>query len=74
MPKPTREELALYADENRLVAAYQRAKAALAENTAREAAAGITHETPEYQRLNQAVIDAERQLPKRFKKAAKRGL
>lgn len=74
MPKPTREELHVYTEENQRVAAYQRAKAALAENTAREAAAGITHETPEYQRLNQAVIDAEEQLPKRFKKAARRGL
>lgn len=68
------QQLDEYADENRLVAAYQRAKAALAENTAREAAAGITHETADYQRLNQAVIDAEKQLPKRFKKAARRGL
>ncbi|CAL9648784.1 hypothetical protein [Streptomyces sp. enrichment culture] len=74
MPEPTREELDVYADENRLIAAYQRAKADLAENTAREAAAGITHETAEYQRLNQAIIDAEKQLPKRFKKAARRGL
>ncbi|MFF7147502.1 hypothetical protein ACFZAO_05440 [Streptomyces griseoaurantiacus] len=74
MSKPTREELNAYAEENRRVAVYQHAKAALAENTAREAAAGITRETPEYQRLNQAVIDAEKQLPKRFRKAAKRGL
>jgi hypothetical protein len=74
MPKPTREELDAYADENLLVAAYQRAKADLAENTAREAAAGILTETPEYQRLNQAVIDAEKKLPKRFQKAARRGL
>ncbi|KOX32818.1 hypothetical protein ADL07_11665 [Streptomyces sp. NRRL F-4707] len=74
MSKPSRNELDVYADENLRVAAYQRAKAALAENTAREAAAGITHETREYQRLNQAVIDAEQQLPKRFKKAARRGL
>lgn len=74
MPNPTRDELSVYADENLLVAAYQRAKAALSENTAREAAAGITHETPEYQRLNQAVIDAEKQLPERFKRAARRGL
>ncbi|MEU4051273.1 hypothetical protein AB0F09_19000 [Streptomyces olivaceus] len=74
MSKPTREELDVYADENRLVAAYHKASAALAENTAREAASGITHETPEYQRLNQAVIDAEEQLPKRFRKAARKGL
>ncbi|MGW5711592.1 hypothetical protein [Streptomyces olivaceus] len=74
MSKPSRDELAVYADENRLIAAYHQASAALAENTAREAAAGITHETPEYQRLNQAVIDAEEQLPKRFRKAARKGL
>jgi hypothetical protein len=74
MPKPTPEELNVYADENRLIAAHHQASAALAENTAREAAAGIIHETAEYQRLNQAVIDTESQLPKRFKKAAKRGL
>ncbi|MFG3127384.1 hypothetical protein ACGFZU_06740 [Streptomyces tendae] len=74
MPKPTRDELNVYADENRLIAAYHEASAALAENTAREAAAGILTETAEYQRLNQAVIDAEKQLPERFKKAARRGL
>ncbi|MEU0589955.1 hypothetical protein [Streptomyces ardesiacus] len=70
----SQKQLDVYADENLRVAAYQRAKAALAENTAWEAAAGITHETREYQRLNQAVIDAEQQLPKRFKKAARKGL
>lgn len=74
MPKPTQDELDVYAEENRLLAAYQRAKAELAENTAREAAAGITHETAEFLRLNQAVIDAEERLPKRFRKAARRGL
>ncbi len=74
MSKPTRDELDVYADENRLIAAYHQASAALAESTAREAAAGITHETPEYQRLNQAVIDAEARLPKRFRKAARKGL
>lgn len=74
MSKPSRDELAVYADENRLIADYHKASAALAENTAREAAAGITHETPEYQRLNQAVLDAEARLPKRFKKAARKGL
>lgn len=70
----SQKQLNVYAEENRLVAAYQRAKANLAENTAREAAAGITHETPEYQRLNQAVINAEASLPARFKKAARKGL
>jgi hypothetical protein len=74
MDKITREQLDAYAEENRLLAAYQRAQAELAENTAREAAAGITHETAEYQRLNQAVIDAEQRLPKRLQKAARRGL
>ncbi|MEV4041457.1 hypothetical protein [Streptomyces sp. NPDC049744] len=74
MSKSTRDELNVYADENQRIAAYHQASAALAENTAREAAAGITHETREYQRLNQAVIDAEKQLPKRFQKAARRGL
>ncbi|MFE7727419.1 hypothetical protein ACFU5D_16690 [Streptomyces anthocyanicus] len=74
MPKPTRDELNVYADENQRIAAYHQASAALAENTAREAAAGITHETPEYQRLNQAVIDAEASLPARFKKVARKGL
>ncbi|MBZ6207513.1 hypothetical protein KVH31_13495 [Streptomyces olivaceus] len=74
MSKPSRDELDVYSDENRLIAAYHQASAALAENTAREAAAGITHETPEYQRLNQAVIDAEARLPKRFRKAARKGL
>lgn len=68
MPKPTADELRHYAEENQLLAAYRRAEAALYENAAREAAAGITHETPEYLRLNQAVIDAEKQLPKRFQK------
>lgn len=74
MPKPTREEVDVYANENELLAAYRRAEAALYENAAKEARAGITHETPEFLRLNQAVIDAEQRLPKRFKKAAKRGL
>ncbi|MFH9812502.1 hypothetical protein ACH4NO_18140 [Streptomyces olivaceus] len=74
MSKPSRDELAVYADENRLIADYHKASAALAENTAREAAAGILVETPEYQRLNQAVLDAEKQLPKRFRKAARKGL
>ncbi|MGX1254165.1 hypothetical protein RKD48_006676 [Streptomyces ambofaciens] len=74
MSKPTRDELNVYAEENQRIAAYHQASAALAENTAREAAAGITHETREYQRLNQAVTDAEKQLPKRFQRAARRGL
>jgi hypothetical protein len=67
MPEPTRAELNLYADENEALANYRRAQADLYDNTAREAAAGITTETDEYARLNQAVIDAGKKLPKRFK-------
>ncbi len=67
MSKPTDAELDVYAAENEALAAFRRAQAALYENTAREAAARIDHETPEYQRLNQAVIDAGKRLPKRFK-------
>ena len=71
MPKISQQELDVYADENRALAEFRHAQAALYENTAREAAAGITHETPEYQRLNQAVIDAARRLPKGLKHLAK---
>ncbi|MFI9244166.1 hypothetical protein ACIGXF_16610 [Streptomyces sp. NPDC053086] len=67
MPKPSKKAIQEYADENRLLAEFRRAEAALYENAAREAAAGITTETPEYLRLNQAVIDAGKRLPKRFK-------
>lgn len=67
MPKPTAEELRVYAEENEALAAYRRAEADLYENTAKEAAAGITHETSEFLRLNQAVIDAGKRLPKRFR-------
>lgn len=63
MPEPTTAELNEYAQENQLLAAFRRAQADLYEHTAKEAAAGITVETPEYLRLNQAVIDAGRQLP-----------
>jgi hypothetical protein len=69
----SKKALQEYADENQALAAYRRAEAALYENAAKEAAAGITHETPEYQRLNQAVIDAGKQLPKRFKHLTKEG-
>ncbi|WP_318201054.1 hypothetical protein [Streptomyces sp. SCL15-4] len=71
MSKPSQHELDVYADENERIAAYRRAQADLYEHTAREAAAGVIHETPEYQRLNQAVIDAGKRLPKRFKHLAK---
>jgi hypothetical protein len=71
MSQPTPEELRAYAAENDLLAAFRRAQADLYTNTARESAAGITHETPEYLRLNQAVIAAGRKVPKRFKHLAK---
>lgn len=67
MSKPTATELDVYAAENVLLAAFRRAQADLYEHTARESAARITRETPEYLRLNQAVIDAGKRLPKRFK-------
>jgi hypothetical protein len=64
MPKPTVGEVRAYVEENELLAAFRRAQADLYDNAAREAAAGITHETAEYLRLNQAVIDAGKKLPK----------
>jgi hypothetical protein len=67
MPKPTAEQLRVDAEENELLAAFRRAQADLYANAARESAAGIFHETDEYLRLNQAVIDAGKRLPKRFK-------
>ena len=67
MPKPTAMQLRVYAKENRLLAAHRRAEADLYENTAREVEAGVTEETPEFLHLNQAVIDTEARLPKRFK-------
>lgn len=71
MPKISQHELDVYAAQNETLAAFRRAQADLYENTAKEAAAGITHETPEYQRLNQAVIDAAKRLPKGLKHLAK---
>lgn len=73
MPNNSNEALQEYAAENQLLADFRRAEAALYENAAKEAAAGITHETPEYLRLNQAVIDAGKRLPKRLKHYAKQG-
>jgi len=71
MSKPTAEELAVYAQENELLSAFRRAQADLYANTAREVAAGIQRETPEYLRLNQAVIDAGKRLPKQLRHLAK---
>ena len=63
-------ELAEYAEQNRLLAAYYRAAADLANNTAREAAAGITHETDDYSRLNDAATAAAKALPKSLRHVA----
>ncbi|MFF2852657.1 hypothetical protein ACFVT5_41150 [Streptomyces sp. NPDC058001] len=71
MSKPTAEELRVYAEETTLLADFRRAQADLYAHTAREAAAGNLEETPEYQRLNQAVIDAGKKLPKGLKHLAK---
>ncbi len=67
MPKPTADELQVYADENEALAAYRRAEADLYDHTAREVRSGVTGETDEYHRLNEAVIAAGKKLPKRFK-------
>lgn len=45
------------------VTRYKDALAALHANQEREEAAGIREETPEYQRLNQDVLDAEKDVP-----------
>lgn len=71
MPKPTAEQLRVDAEENELLAAFRRAQADLYDNAARESAAGIFHETDEYLRLNQAVIDAGKRLPKGLKRLAR---
>lgn len=71
MPKPTADELRVYSEENELLAAFRRAQADLYDNAARESAAGIIHETPEFLRLNQAVNDAAERLPKSLKHLAK---
>ena len=70
MPKPTAEQLRVDAEENELLAAFRRAQADLYANAARESAAGIFHETDEYLRLNQAVIDAGKRLPEGLKHLA----
>lgn len=66
MPKPTPEELIAYANENQLLADFRRAQADLYDHTACEVVEGITEETPEFLRLNQAVIDTGKRLPKRM--------
>ncbi|MEU3528839.1 hypothetical protein AB0E62_34160 [Streptomyces sp. NPDC038707] len=73
MSKPNKKAVQEYVQENQLLAEFRRAEAALYDNAAREAAAGITHETPEFLRFNQAVIDAGKRLPKRFRHLAKKG-
>lgn len=70
MSKPSEKAIQEYVKENELVAAFHEAEAALHALTAREAAAGITHETPEFLRLNKAANDAAKRLPKRFKHLA----
>ena len=49
-------------DKKAAVAKYKTALAALHANSEREEAAGIREETPEYQRLNKAVLDAEKDV------------
>lgn len=67
---PTVEELGVYAAQCRALATFRRAQADLYDNTAREAEAGITVETDEYERLNQAVINAAELLPDGLKHLA----
>jgi hypothetical protein len=64
---PSVEELHTYAAQCRALAAFRRAQADLYDSTAREAEARITVETPEYEQLNQAVIDAAEKLPEGLK-------
>ncbi|MFE4857348.1 hypothetical protein [Streptomyces sp. NPDC056670] len=71
MPKLSKEALQEYADENRRLADFRRAEAALHENAAKEAAAGILDETSEFLRLNDAVVAAGKRLPQRFRHYAK---
>lgn len=66
MSKPTAAQIAEYADENDALAAFRRAEADLYAHTAQEARAGVSGETEEYHRLNDAVIAAGKKLPKRF--------
>lgn len=64
-------ELTEYAAHNEALAVFRRAQADLHELTAREAKNGVTEETPEFHRLNQAVIDAGKALPKQLRHLAK---
>lgn len=68
---PTPAQLAEYADETEALAVFRRAQADLYANTAHEVRAGVTGETPEYHRLNDAVIAAGKKLPKRLRHLAK---
>lgn len=45
------------------IARLKTAREALHANSEREEAAGIREETPEYLRLNKAVLDAEQDVP-----------
>lgn len=64
-------QLDAYADDNEKLAAFRRAQADLYDVTARETKAGIRHETPEFHRANQAVIDTAKNLPKHLRRLAK---
>jgi hypothetical protein len=64
MSKPTRAELNEYADQNEALAGLRRAQADLYDNTAKQSRAGILIENDEDDRLQQAVHDAAKKLPK----------
>lgn len=66
-----KREVAEYATVNEALAAFRRAQADLYDLTAREAKAGIRVETHEFERLNQAVIDAGKALPKSLRRLTK---
>jgi hypothetical protein len=67
MSKPTRDELAEYADHNEALADFRRAQADLYDNTAKQSRAGILIENEEDDRLQEAVRDAGKKLPKHLK-------
>jgi hypothetical protein len=67
MSKPTRDELNEYADENEKLAKFRRAQADLYDNTAKQSRAGILIENEEDDRLQQAVRDTGKKLPKGLK-------
>jgi hypothetical protein len=60
-------DLTEYAAQNEALANFRQAQANLYNFTAHQAAAGATVETDEYLRLNQAVIDAGKALPKHLR-------